>query len=57
MAKLAELDFVRIFGPPVERRAGIVSFDVAGHPSRTMSRRSWTGKASPSAPATTARSR
>jgi cysteine desulfurase/selenocysteine lyase len=30
LGKLAELDWVRVFGPPIERRAGIVSFDVAG---------------------------
>ena len=33
--RLGELDWVRLFGPPAERRAGIVSFEVAGvHPAR-----------------------
>ena len=32
-ARLAELPYVRIFGPPAERRGGIVSFEVDGvHP-------------------------
>ena len=47
------LDWVKVFGPPVERRAGIVSFDVAGL-TRTTSHRSSTGRASPSAPVITA---
>jgi cysteine desulfurase/selenocysteine lyase len=33
LARLAELPYVRVFGPPPERRGGIVSFDVDGaHP-------------------------
>jgi cysteine desulfurase / selenocysteine lyase len=33
MGRLAEIDWVRVFGPPLERRAGIVSFEVEGvHP-------------------------
>jgi cysteine desulfurase/selenocysteine lyase len=33
MDRLAELEWIRVFGPPVERRAGIISFEVAGvHP-------------------------
>ena len=33
MAALDELSWIRVFGPPPERRAGIVSFDVEGiHP-------------------------
>ena len=33
MGRLAELEWIRVFGPPVERRAGIISFEVAGvHP-------------------------
>ena len=33
MAALEELPWIRVFGPPPERRAGIVSFDVEGvHP-------------------------
>jgi cysteine desulfurase/selenocysteine lyase len=33
MARLAELPYVTVFGPPVDRRCGIVSFDVEGvHP-------------------------
>jgi cysteine desulfurase/selenocysteine lyase len=33
MGRLAELDWIRVFGPPAERRAGIISFEVEGvHP-------------------------
>ncbi len=33
LARLAELPYVTVFGPPAERRCGIVSFDLAGvHP-------------------------
>ncbi len=33
MGRLAELEWIRVFGPPVERRAGIISFEVEGvHP-------------------------
>lgn len=33
LGRLAELPYVRVLGPPAERRAGIVSFDVTGvHP-------------------------
>jgi cysteine desulfurase / selenocysteine lyase len=33
MERLAELPWLKIFGPPLERRAGIISFDVEGiHP-------------------------
>ncbi len=33
LARLGELPYVRVFGPPAERRGGIVSFDVEGvHP-------------------------
>jgi cysteine desulfurase/selenocysteine lyase len=33
MVRLAELPYVTVFGPPVDRRCGIVSFDVEGvHP-------------------------
>jgi len=33
LERLAELPWVRIFGPPLERRAGIISFEVEGvHP-------------------------
>ncbi len=42
--KLAELDFVTVFGPPVERRAGIISFDVAGvHPHDVAQILDWEG--------------
>ena len=42
--KLAELDFIKVFGPPVERRAGIVSFDVAGvHPHDVAQILDWEG--------------
>jgi cysteine desulfurase / selenocysteine lyase len=44
--RLAELDFVRVFGPPVERRAGIVSFDVEGvHPHDVAQILDWEGVA------------
>ncbi len=44
--KLAELDFIKVFGPPVERRAGIVSFDVAGvHPHDVAQILDWEGVA------------
>jgi cysteine desulfurase/selenocysteine lyase len=46
LGRLAELDFVRVFGPPVERRAGIVSFDVAGiHPHDVAQILDWEGVA------------
>jgi cysteine desulfurase / selenocysteine lyase len=46
MGKLAELDWIRVFGPPVERRAGIVSFDVAGiHPHDVAQILDWEGVA------------
>jgi cysteine desulfurase / selenocysteine lyase len=33
MGRLAELDWITVYGPPVDRRAGIISFNVAGiHP-------------------------
>jgi cysteine desulfurase/selenocysteine lyase len=33
LERLAELPYVKVFGPPLDRRAGIVSFDVDGvHP-------------------------
>ena len=44
MDRLAELDFVRVFGPPVDRRAGIVSFEVAGiHPHDVAQILDWEG--------------
>jgi cysteine desulfurase / selenocysteine lyase len=46
LGRLAELDFVRVFGPPVERRAGIVSFDVQGiHPHDVAQILDWEGVA------------
>jgi cysteine desulfurase / selenocysteine lyase len=46
LGRLAELDFVRVFGPPVERRAGIVSFDVEGiHPHDVAQILDWEGVA------------
>ena len=46
LGRLAELDFVRVFGPPVERRAGIISFDVAGiHPHDVAQILDWEGVA------------
>jgi cysteine desulfurase / selenocysteine lyase len=44
MGRLGELDWVRLFGPPAERRAGIVSFDVAGvHPHDVAQILDWEG--------------
>ena len=44
--RLGELDWVRLFGPPVERRAGIVSFEVAGiHPHDVAQILDWEGVA------------
>ena len=46
MGRLGELDWVRLFGPPAERRAGIVSFDVAGiHPHDVAQILDWEGVA------------
>ncbi len=46
MERLGELDWVRLFGPPVERRAGIVSFEVAGiHPHDVAQILDWEGVA------------
>ena len=46
MDRLAELDWVRLFGPPIERRAGIVSFEVAGiHPHDVAQILDWEGVA------------
>ena len=46
LGKLSELDFVRVFGPPLERRAGIVSFDVTGiHPHDVAQILDWEGVA------------
>ena len=44
LERLAELDFIRVFGPPPERRAGIVSFEVAGiHPHDVAQILDWEG--------------
>jgi len=46
LGRLAELDFVRVFGPPADRRAGIVSFDVDGvHPHDVAQILDWEGVA------------
>jgi cysteine desulfurase/selenocysteine lyase len=46
MAKLDELPWVRVFGPPPDRRAGIVSFDVEGiHPHDVAQILDWEGVA------------
>ncbi len=46
LARLAELDWVRVFGPPVDRRAGIVSFEVEGiHPHDVAQILDWEGVA------------
>jgi cysteine desulfurase/selenocysteine lyase len=46
LGRLSELDWVRLFGPPAERRAGIVSFDVEGiHPHDVAQILDWEGVA------------
>ncbi|HTK24291.1 MAG TPA: SufS family cysteine desulfurase [Gaiella sp.] len=46
MAALDELSWIRVFGPPPERRAGIVSFDVEGiHPHDVAQILDWEGVA------------
>jgi len=56
LERLAEVPGVHVFGPPAEWRAGIVSLTSRAS-IRTTSRRSSTGRASRSAPGTTAASR
>jgi cysteine desulfurase/selenocysteine lyase len=44
LARLGELDFVTVYGPPAERRAGIVSFNVEGvHPHDVAQILDWEG--------------
>lgn len=46
MGRLAELSWVRVFGPPPNRRTGIVSFDVEGvHPHDVAQVLDWHGVA------------
>jgi cysteine desulfurase/selenocysteine lyase len=46
MDRLAELPWVRVFGPPADRRTGIVSFDVEGvHPHDVAQVLDWHGVA------------
>jgi cysteine desulfurase/selenocysteine lyase len=46
LERLAEVPGIRIFGPPAERRAGIVSFDVEGvHPHDVAQVLDWEGVA------------
>jgi cysteine desulfurase / selenocysteine lyase len=46
LERLAELPWVRVFGPPPERRAGIVSFEVDGvHPHDVAQILDWEGVA------------
>ncbi len=46
MGRLGEIDWVRMFGPPADRRAGIVSFDVEGvHPHDVAQILDWDGVA------------
>jgi cysteine desulfurase/selenocysteine lyase len=46
LGRLSELDWIRLFGPPAERRAGIVSFDVQGiHPHDVAQILDWEGVA------------
>jgi cysteine desulfurase / selenocysteine lyase len=46
MAALDEIPWIRVFGPPPERRAGIVSFDVEGiHPHDVAQILDWEGVA------------
>jgi cysteine desulfurase / selenocysteine lyase len=44
LERLAELDWIRVFGPPADRRAGIVSFEVEGiHPHDVAQILDWEG--------------
>jgi cysteine desulfurase / selenocysteine lyase len=44
MAAFAEIPWIRVFGPPADRRAGIVSFDVEGiHPHDVAQILDWEG--------------
>jgi cysteine desulfurase/selenocysteine lyase len=44
MAALEEIPWIRVFGPPADRRAGIVSFDVEGiHPHDVAQILDWEG--------------
>jgi cysteine desulfurase / selenocysteine lyase len=44
MDRLAELDFITVYGPPADRRAGIVSFNVDGiHPHDVAQILDWEG--------------
>ncbi len=46
LGRLAELDWIRVFGPPADRRAGIVSFEVEGiHPHDVAQILDWEGVA------------
>jgi cysteine desulfurase/selenocysteine lyase len=46
MGRLAELDWVTVYGPPVDRRAGIISFNVDGvHPHDVAQLLDWDGVA------------
>jgi cysteine desulfurase / selenocysteine lyase len=46
LGRLAELDWIRVFGPSAERRAGIVSFEVQGiHPHDVAQILDWEGVA------------
>jgi cysteine desulfurase/selenocysteine lyase len=46
LGRLGELDWVTVYGPPPERRAGIVSFNVAGvHPHDVAQVLDWEGVA------------
>jgi cysteine desulfurase/selenocysteine lyase len=46
IGRLSELPYVTVFGPPADRRAGIVSFDVAGvHPHDVAQVLDWEGVA------------
>ena len=46
LSRLSELDWVETYGPPVERRAGIVSFNVEGvHPHDVCQILDWEGVA------------
>ena len=46
LGRLGELDWVETYGPPVDRRAGIVSFNVAGvHPHDVCQILDWEGVA------------
>ena len=57
LEQLGEIPGVTLYGPPADKRAGIVSFNVDGRPPARRRPDPRPRRRSPSAPATTAASR